>query len=196
MAHNDTVKININRAKNAEEDGNMSEDMESPADAQPDDVPPDPGAELEKAREEAREARDKYLRLYAEFENYKKRAGREIEEFRKYANESLITALLPVVDNLERAVASAKDESCTGEPLVQGVEMTLSEIIKILKNFQVDQIESLGKTFDPNFHQAMLQEISEEHPDNTILQELQKGYTLHNRLLRPAMVVVSKTTDK
>jgi molecular chaperone GrpE len=152
--------------------------------------------QLESAREEAKQSFEKYLRAVAEFENYKKRSAKENEDFRKYANEALIKALLPVVDNLERAVKSAKEEGSDIQALLTGVELTLNELVKVFNQSQVKKIDALGESFDPNFHQAMMQEISDEHPENTVLQELQTGYTLHNRLLRPAMVIVSKTTDK
>jgi molecular chaperone GrpE len=153
-------------------------------------------AEVEAAREESRQSYDKYLRVAAEFDNFKKRSAKENEEFKKYANEVLVKALLSVVDNLERAIKSVKEEGCDIQTLLKGVELTHNEILKILNQYQVKKIDALGEMFDPNFHQAMMQEISDEHPDNTVLQELQKGYTLHNRLLRPAMVIVSKTTEK
>lgn len=153
-------------------------------------------AELETAREEAKLSFEKYLRTAAEFDNYKKRSAKETEDFRKYANEVLLKALLPVVDNLERAIKSVKEEGCDIQALLVGVELTLSELVKVFHQSQVKIIDALGESFDPNFHQAMMQQVSDEHPDNTVLQELQKGYTLHSRLLRPAMVIVSKTTDK
>lgn len=153
-------------------------------------------ADLESAQEEAKQTYDRFLRVSAEFENYKKRSARETDEFRKYANESLINALLPVIDNLERAVNSSKENNCDNDSLVDGVVLILNEIIKVLEKSNVKPIESLGKAFDPNFHQAMMQEESDEHPDNSVLQELQKGYLIHNRLLRPAMVVVSKHKSK
>ena len=151
---------------------------------------------VELVREEAKLNYDRYLRVAADFENYKKRASKELEEFRKYANEALIKALLPAIDNLERAVKSVREDGCDLQALVQGVELTLTDIVKVLNQFQVQQISAMGENFDPNVHQAMMQEASDEHPDNTVIQELQKGYTIHNRLLRPAMVVISKTTDK
>ncbi len=155
-----------------------------------------PREELEKKLEakelEAKDIYDRLLRAAAEFENYKKRARRESDEFRKYANESLIEALLPVVDNLQRAVSSFKENSLGEEPLSEGVSLTLAEMFKVLERFNVTPIESVGQPFDPNFHEAVMQESSDAHPDNTVIQELQRGYRIHDRLLRPSMVVVSK----
>jgi molecular chaperone GrpE len=151
--------------------------------------------QLAEARQEAAQERDRLLRMSAEFENYKKRMNRQMDEFRKYANEALLKDLISVVDNLERALGtSAKDagEKISGS-LIEGVEMTLNEILKILTKFNVTPIESLEKPFDPVFHEAVMQEESDEQPENTVINEFQKGYLIHDRLLRPSMVVVSKT---
>jgi molecular chaperone GrpE len=152
-------------------------------------------AELETARQEAQQHYDRLLRVSAEFDNYKKRTAKELAEFRKFANESLIKELLPVVDNLERAVSLAASESETVDSFVEGVELTLKEIRKVFARHQVMPIESIGQPFDPCFHQAVMQLETSEHPANTVVQELQKGYTIHDRLLRPAMVVVSKSNS-
>lgn len=155
-------------------------------------------SELEQVRQEAKDEHDRLLRLSAEFENYKKRMNRQSDEFKKYANESLLKELLTVVDNLERAITSTdgdrgvEKEGC----VVEGVEMTLNEILKILRNYHVEPIEAKGKPFDPVYHEAMMQEETDEYPENTVVNELQKGYMLHDRLLRPAMVVVSKPKSK
>jgi molecular chaperone GrpE len=157
-------------------------------------------AKIEALEQESKETHDRLLRVSAEFENYKKRAAKEIADFRKFANESFAKALLPVVDNLQRAIASSSDDEKTGVSVVEGVTMTLKEVMKVLEQFGVKPFESLGETFDPGFHQAMHQEETDEHPDNTVIREFQKGYMIHDRLLRPAMVVVSKkktgTADK
>jgi len=146
---------------------------------------------LESVEQEAKEAHDRFLRVSAEFENYKKRSVREMDEFRKFANESLIREMLTVVDNLERALNSSNNDNQKNSPIAEGVDMTLKEILKVFKKFNVKPIEALGKPFDPNFHQAAMQEETNEHPENTVLNELEKGYMIHDRLLRPAMVVVS-----
>ena len=146
---------------------------------------------LESVEQEAKEAHDRFLRVSAEFENYKKRSAREMDEFRKFANESLIREMLTVVDNLERALNSSNNDNQKNSPIAEGVDMTLKEILKVFKKFNVKPIEALGKPFDPNFHQAAMQEETNEHPENTVLNELEKGYMIHDRLLRPAMVVVS-----
>ena len=144
-----------------------------------------------KAEETAKTSHDRLLRATAEFDNYKKRSERELSEFRKFANERLIKDLLPVMDNLERAVESSTDDSANSG-ILEGVEMTLKEIYKVLEKFNLKCLESEGKEFDPNFHQAVLQEETDEHPENVVIKVMQKGYVLHDRLIRPAMVVVAK----
>lgn len=152
--------------------------------------------ELETAKQEAADTYDRLLRMTADFENYKKRSQRDREELKKFANESLIKDLLPVIDNLERALIAAKEQQSSDADhsgnMVEGVEMTLNEIVKILKDYNVTPIEAQGKPFDPTYHEAVMQEESDQYPQNTVINELQKGYILHDRLIRPAMVVVSK----
>lgn len=146
---------------------------------------------LESVEQEAKEAHDRFLRVSAEFENYKKRSAREMDEFRKFANESLLREMLTVVDNLERALNSSNNDNQANSHIAEGVDMTLKEILKVFEKFNVKPIEALGKPFDPNFHQAAMREETNERPENTVLNELEKGYMIHDRLLRPAMVVVS-----
>jgi molecular chaperone GrpE len=151
---------------------------------------------LEAAEKQAQEEHDKLLRVMAEFENYKKRMEREMNDYRKFANESLIKEILPIIDSLEKAlqVSDDQNEKSLGG-LKEGVEMTLKGLLTGLEKFGVVPIDSLEEPFDPNFHQAVMQEESTEHSDNTVVQELQKGYLIGDRLLRPAMVVVSKNPD-
>ena len=149
-------------------------------------------ARLETAEQEARDNYDRFVRVSAEFDNYKKRSVREMNEFRKFANEALIKDLLTVVDNLERALDSSEGNG-QADSIAQGVELTLKEILKILDRFGVKPIAALEQPFDPSFHQAVLQEEDPDRAENTVLREFQKGYMLHDRLIRPSMVVVSKT---
>ena len=155
----------------------------------------DPEEKLAVAQAEAIENRDRMLRMAAELDNFKKRAARELDEIKKYATENLIRQLLTVVDNLERAIASASPDNDNGQGVVDGVALTLAEIMKILEKHYVSPIQALGEPFDPAFHQAMCQEESTDQPPNTVVQEFQKGYLIHDRLLRPAMVVVSKSAS-
>ncbi|CCK78519.1 nucleotide exchange factor GrpE [Desulfobacula toluolica] len=139
--------------------------------------------------------KDRVLRLSAEFENYKKRKQRELDEFKKFANETVFRQFLTVVDNLERAILSAEEVS-EDDGLLEGVKLTYKDIIKLFETFNVKPVEAENKPFDPNFHQAVNQESTDEVPENTVITVLQKGYLLHDRLIRPAMVVVSKKTEK
>ena len=148
--------------------------------------------QLYEARAEAQGNFDRLLRVSAEFENFKKRTTRQMDEFRKFANESLVKALLPVVDNLERAIASSGEDQKANSSILDGLEMTLKEMLKILEEFNVQPIDSKEKAFDPGFHQAVMQEFSDDRPENTVVTELSRGYLIHDRLLRPAMVTVSK----
>jgi molecular chaperone GrpE len=158
--------------------------------------PLDPLKEMEKKVEslekEARENHDRLLRVSAEFENYKKRAAREMNDFRKFANESFAKAMLPVVDSMDLAIESSSNDKHVSNSMVEGVNMTLKEILKVFEQFGIKRFESIGNTFDPNLHQAVMQEETEMFPENTVSKELQKGYMINDRLLRPAMVVVSK----
>ncbi len=168
------------------------EKIEEKEKKRPDDPMKEMEERLEKAEGEARENYDRFLRNSAEFDNYKKRSSRETDEFRKYANESILRELLPVVDNLELAIKASEENNQDAAGVVEGVNLTLAEILKVMKKFGVQQVEADGEPFDPAFHQAFLQEDSRDLPENTVLKVFQKGYLLHERLIRPAMVVVSK----
>jgi molecular chaperone GrpE len=140
---------------------------------------------------ELSESQERVLRTVADAENFKKRLQREKEEQTRYANESFMRELLPVVDNLERALEHSEVGADQGG-LVEGLNMTLKGFLDALTRFGCTRVEAAGKPFDPNFHEAVSQEESADHEPNTVLRELQKGYMLKERLLRPAMVLVSK----
>ena len=148
--------------------------------------------QLEASRQEAAKNRDLYLRACADLDNYRKRTLREKEDLTKFANEAILKEILPVVDNLERALQHAASGDGNDAGLLQGVELTLSQFRKVLEKFGVVAVSSVGTPFDPSRHEAMGQQESSEHPANTVLQELQKGYLLNERLLRPALVLISK----
>jgi molecular chaperone GrpE len=174
--------------------GEQAAEIES--DADPDALPDeDLESKLTAAQEQAQEHYDRLLRLSAEFDNYKKRTSREMRDVVRYANEKLIKELLGVVDNLERAIDSVAQETPSDTSLVEGINLTLSEVMKILQRYDVQPVKALGETFDPAFHQAMMQQEVEDQPANMVVQEMQKGYVMHDRLLRPAMVVVSKAKE-
>ena len=150
---------------------------------------------LEAKDTECRNAHDKYLRLAAEFDNYKRISQRDQRDQIKFGNEQLLKELLVVVDNLDRAIKSAKDSAKdNGETgaLVQGVELTYKQLLAVLTKFGVSPVESVGKPFDPTTQQAVAQVESDTVPEHGVVEEFQKGYLLHDRILRAAMVSVSK----
>ena len=155
----------------------------------PEDQDDTPGVE-----DQLNAQKEKVLRLSAEFENFKKRKQREIDEFKKFANETIFRQLLSVVDNLERAIDSATD-TVEEVSLLEGVKLTHKEMLKLFESFNVTPVEAENQPFDPNFHQAVTHAQNNDVPDNTVTNVLQKGYMLHDRLLRPAMVVVSKKVE-
>ncbi len=147
--------------------------------------------DVKKFKKEFSELNDKYLRLYADFENYKRLVAKEKEELIKYSNEELIKELLSVIDHLELALQhSSNNEASTA--LAKGVEMTLKEIKTALEKFGLVSIEALGKPFNPFVHHAMSQIESEEAEENIVVSEFRKGYMLKDRVLRAALVAVSK----
>ncbi len=150
---------------------------------------------LQEKEEELQKCQDKVLRLAAELENFKKRVEREKLEHMKYALEEFAKELLPFLDNLERALDSAR-ETRDLEKLVEGIDLTLSGYFKTLEKFGLKAFAAEGHRFDPNYHEALSVEESQDVEDNTVLKELLKGYTLHERVLRPALVVVSKKNKK
>jgi len=147
--------------------------------------------EVLQAQEKAiiEELNNKYLRLYAEFDNYKKRVNKDKEELVKFGNESLIYELLPILDSLELALKHAQEESQAG--IVQGVEMTLKELQRTLEKFGVARIEAAGKKFDPSIHHAMTQVEREDIEEKMVAEELRTGYLYRDKVLRPSLVSVS-----
>jgi molecular chaperone GrpE len=139
---------------------------------------------------ELRQEKDKYLRLYAEFDNYKKRVARDREELIKYGNESLLYELLPVIDNLEMAMKHASNDTSAG--LAQGVEITLKEFLRVIDKFGLSLIGASGKMFDPSLHHAMTQVERDDIDENMVVEEFRKGYMFREKVLRPALVAVSK----
>jgi molecular chaperone GrpE len=145
----------------------------------------------QRAQEELQIFQDKYMRLAAEFENYKRRAQRDQSDSIRYANESLLKKILPTLDNLERAIKSGTDAGASGA-LIEGVELTHKQFLETIEKLGVRQVTSTGAEFDPNIHQAVAQVESETAAPNTVVEEFQKGYFLYDRILRPAMVTVAK----
>ena len=133
--------------------------------------------------------KDTFLREKAELDNFKKRLTKEKEDFVQFANERLLKEVIQIEDNMERAMTAS---NATLESLQEGVEMIQKQFATFLKNQKVKPIEALGKPFDPNLHEVLNQQESEEHEENTVIQEYSKGYTLNGRILRSAKVVIAK----
>jgi molecular chaperone GrpE len=148
-------------------------------------------AELEAAREEVRQAHDRWVRERADLDNQKKRATRERQDAVRFGNEALVRDLLPVVDNLERAIAAAGGGG-NGKPLVDGVELVLKAFLDALQRHGVERVAATGERFDPARHEAVAYVESSTHDAQHVVEEHQPGYRLNDRLLRPAMVTVSK----
>jgi len=167
--------------------------LDAPAGEEPETQEVSPADLLAQKDEEIKALRDRVLRLAAETENTRKRLEREKSEGICFANESLIRELIPVIDNLERTVQHGEKDA-DFESLMTGVRMTLKGFLGSLSKFGCVPFDSAGKPFDPKFHEAVMQEESSEVPENTVVQEFQRGYTLNDRLVRPALVVVSKAS--
>jgi len=147
-------------------------------------------AELVKAKAKAEEHYDHLLRLQADFDNYRKRSQKEKTELIKYASERIVGELLPVLDNFERAACAAKANSDI-VAFSQGVDMIFRQLQAALSKEGLKAMDAIGQPFDPNLHEAVLRVESEEHPENTVVEELQKGYYLKEKVLRPCMVKVA-----
>ena len=146
---------------------------------------------LEKERSNARIMEERFLRVNAEFENYKKRIIRENSERLKFFNLDLIKELLPSLDNLERAITHAKNENKDFDSMIEGLEMVNKMTHEVFEKFGVSRVNTVGKVFDPNIHQAVGVVQSDSVPENHIVEECLGGYLLHDRIIRPAMVRVS-----
>jgi molecular chaperone GrpE len=150
---------------------------------------------LEEKEKEFTELRGRLLYQQADFENFKKLKAKEKQEALKFGNETLVKELLPVIDNLERAIQhGCKTEDA--KAIVEGVQLTLNSFLKVLEKFGVTRVDALEKEFDPNVHEAIAQETREDKAPGTVVTELQKGYIMDGRLLRPSMVTVAKNSEE
>lgn len=148
---------------------------------------------LETKTRELEAQQDRYLRTVAEFDNVRKRSAREREEYTRYANESLLRDVLPVLDNLDRALQAARSGPPTS--LTTGVELIQRELLRVLEKYGVSTFDSVGQPFDPERHEAIARVPSADLPDMTVAAETARGYLLHGRVLRPAMVTVAVTPE-
>jgi len=184
----------------------MSDDPHSPTNGAAfspgaDPVFESPEAEVERLREalaakvrEIESAQDKHVRLVAEFDNARKRQAREREEQARFANESLIRELLPVLDNFDRALAAARAEPAAAA-VTAGVELILREFLRVLEKFGATPFSAVGQRFDPSRHEAVARVPTRAHPEMTVIDETARGYLLNGRVLRPAMVTVAMSPE-
>jgi molecular chaperone GrpE len=160
-----------------------------------DETPRSLEAEVEELRRQRDDRQDKLLRALAETDNVRRRAQRDREEHLKYANESLIRDLIPVLDNLDRALAAGRG-TAGAATMVEGVELIQRELLRVLEKNGLTRFSAVGQPFDPNRHEAIARIVSAEQPANTVVTETAPGYMLHGRLLRPAMVAVAAAPDE
>ncbi|MDF2548137.1 MAG: nucleotide exchange factor GrpE [Anaerosolibacter sp.] len=146
---------------------------------------------IAKKEEEINDLNSRFLRLNADFQNYKKRAEKEKADVYQFGNEKMIADLLPILDNLERANSSANEESAASDSIAKGVEMVIQQFKDILKKHGVEEIQAVGEAFDPNLHHAVMQEDHADYEANRVIDVFQKGYTLNGKVIRPSMVKVS-----
>ena len=151
-------------------------------------------ADVQSLNDELTTLKEQVLRAQAEAQNARRRAEKDVENARKYALEKFVNELLPVADNLERAVAAGNPDDETQKAVLEGVELTHKSLMDTLKKFQVEPVDPEGEPFDPQLHQAMSMVPNPDVEPNTVLNVFQKGYTLYGRLVRPAMVVVSSAS--
>lgn len=150
---------------------------------------------IEEKTREAQAAQDRYLRALAELDNTRKRSQREREEYIRFANESLLRELLPVLDNFDRAIQAAR-ASGEAPAFVAGVELIQRELLRVLEKFGVTAFRSVGQPFNPERHEAVARVVAVDHPEMTVVEETLPGYLLNGRVLRPAMVTVSVPPDE
>ena len=184
-----TIKVEFSNTE-----GKKPEDLKKEEDAVKKEKKASGKKEKKDWEKEYKELYDKYVRLHAEFENFKRRMTKDKQEAIKFANQELIRQILPFVDNLERSLQHA-DESKNIDALKEGIEMTIKDFLKTLEKSGLEAIPAEGEPFDPNVHEAIMQEERNDMEPNTVVQELQRGYKLHGRVIRPATVTVSKKKD-
>lgn len=183
----------VNETVDVKEDEKIVDIEDAKAEAEEKEVKEE--TEVEKLTRERDEYLNSLQRLQAEFTNYRKRMVKDKEDFRKYALESFAQEVLLILDNFERALLAA-EANHNFDSLSEGIKLIEKQFIEWLSTKNIKAIESVGKEFDPNFHQAMSHQGTDEQPENTVVAEMQKGYMINDKILRPALVVVSKAAEK
>ncbi|MTI84763.1 MAG: nucleotide exchange factor GrpE [Firmicutes bacterium] len=147
--------------------------------------------ELAREKAQSNEHYTRLIRAQADFDNFRKRNQKEKDEFWKYASEPLISELLPVLDNFGRALDATPGD---GEKFLEGIQMIYRQLYEVLENEGLEVIDAKGEEFDPNKHEAVMQEETDEYPDNTVIEEMQRGYMFKDKIIRPAMVKVARSS--
>ena len=171
------------------------DDLQSPGAATGPDADPSPQAEMESLRQEVQDKQDRLLRALAETDNVRRRAQRDREDYVKYATESLLRDLVPVLDNLDRALTAARTAGVGGN-VVEGVELIQREMLRVLERSGLARYSAVGQPFDPARHEAIARVVSGETAPDTVVHETAPGYLLHGRVLRPALVAVAAAPDE
>lgn len=184
-------QVTLDSKPKAEPDSNGSESEPKQSEADENALT----AEVERLKEELEGARNQALLAAADLQNVRRRAEQDVEKAHKFALDKFVSALLPVADNLERAVEASKAEGAEMPAVVEGVELTLKSLVDALSAQKVEQVDPHGEPFNPELHQAMTAVEQADVEPNTVVNVFQRGYTLHGRLVRPAMVVVSKAPE-
>ncbi len=191
--HNTDDSVEIHFTDDDEETSSDSrEDVDTEAEEDEQDIRLEKIETLEK---EKQEIHDRLLRTMAEFDNYKKRVTREKENLITYGTEKFAGELLPVIDNIDRALEQARNTE-EAAPIIEGIRMILKQFLDVLEKFHIKPFNSVGELFDPEKHEAMAQQPHDEYDENTVITECQKGYFLRDKLLRPARVIVSTTSTQ
>ncbi|MEO7678162.1 MAG: nucleotide exchange factor GrpE [Verrucomicrobiota bacterium] len=190
MKHDTGKQINSDLAENTPAPSNVANGPDD-AELSPEDI-----ASLKERAAKADDHWDRLLRQTADYDNYKKRAAREKQDATKYANESLLQKLIPVVDNFEAALAASNTASASAESLQTGVNMIYTQLKSALADSGLEEIDASNQPFDPNFHEAVSQKETTDVPEGQVVQQLRKGYKLRDRLIRPATVIVAKKPAK
>ncbi|WP_029407326.1 nucleotide exchange factor GrpE [Thiomicrorhabdus sp. Milos-T2] len=186
---NDDVNAETVENQTAEETLQQAEEaLENAQEAVQDDI----AALLEEAKAEAQKHKDMALRVQADMENLRRRTRLDVEGAHKYALEKFVNALIPAMDSMEMGMEAAAKEGATIESISEGVEMTFKQLIDVLQEFNVERVDPTGEKFDPQLHEAMTMIPSPDHESNTVIDTIQKGYTLNERLVRAARVIVAQ----
>lgn len=181
------IKEALKKEEDTEQEIKKEDESDNSTDSNQQDD--DKQAEADQIKQEKNEINEKYLRLAADFQNYKRRVENEKKEIRHFANETMVCELLNVLDNFERAIENTESED---ESILEGVKMIYKQLFDILANAGLEVIETENKEFDPNFHHAVMKEPSDSFDSNMIIEAFQKGYTFNGKVIRPSMVKVAE----